>query len=77
MYSESLGPVRKTHSLTILESADMPIDSQSKTPLGRRLRAIRQRIVDSGERLLSVEELDQELAAWKSEPKANQKRTVR
>ncbi len=37
------------------------------TPLGRRLREIRERIVASGERLLSWDEVERELAARRGE----------
>ena len=38
-----------------------------RTPLGQKLLSIRERVVASGERLLSWEEIEQEIASWRGE----------
>ncbi|MBE9008899.1 hypothetical protein IQ250_01560 [Pseudanabaenaceae cyanobacterium LEGE 13415] len=41
---------------------DVPSAQDSKPTLGQRLRAIRAKIVESGEDLLTIEEIEQEIA---------------
>jgi hypothetical protein len=70
MEQSTLPDYSASHGNTVESPADPP---QSRTELGRRLREIRQRIVASGEPLLSLEELDREIAARRGErePEAN------
>lgn len=44
-----------------------PVVYKPKTPLGRKLLEIRQRIVASGEPLLSLDELEREIAERRGE----------
>ena len=53
----------ETRSVTVAD----PANAASRTELGKKLRAIRRRIVDSGERLLSPEEVDCEVAIRRGE----------
>ena len=43
------------------------ISYKPRTPLGQKLMRIRERIVASGGRLLSWEEIEYEIAAWRGE----------
>jgi hypothetical protein len=55
---------------TVLPKSDPPKPPESapaRTELGRQLRALRERIVASGQPLLSVEELDREVASRRGE----------
>lgn len=70
----SLLPSRQLRTMLLLP--DMPVDAtptsrhlsrSPRTELGRRLREIRERIVASGTHLLSIDEVDRELAARRGE----------
>jgi len=61
-FAESLVQEAQTGKI-VAESLDRPPspDAASKPSLGERLRAIRSKIVESGEGLLTIEEIEQEM----------------
>jgi hypothetical protein len=61
-----LAPPRPANGSSTPTVSSMP-RPQARTALGRRLREIRERIVASGRPLLSLEELDREIAARRGE----------
>ncbi|WP_414561714.1 MULTISPECIES: DUF2281 domain-containing protein [unclassified Anabaena] len=58
----SLSPDKQEEVLDFIEFLRMKT-SVNKTPLGERLRQIRSKIIDSGEPLLSRDEIEKEIAS--------------
>lgn len=57
----------KLKSLPVTTPEPVPFDYKPRTPLGRKLLEIRRRIIASGEPLLSLDELERELAERRGE----------